>query len=224
MKGVHRQWFVLLGLLVAVGGAASGCDEESSPVLDGGPPPADMLDPADSGRLDGAAVVDGTPSTDGAMTAEAGATDGTLADLVVADSTFDAGVRGVCAVADAGGPGPVSCATIACPTGQYCEPTQQICVACLEDAHCTAGSGNTGLCSSSGQCTRCTKPKDCRDADLPLRCDLSGGEGTCADCLEDDHCPAGDNQTALCFQGSCLGCYASTECSAVEASATCTGL
>lgn len=213
MLGRHGKRYLRFSVIVFCAASFFACDDSSSPVLDGGPPRLDRGPLVDRGTLDSVVATDGGPQSDGAGS-----------DGAVADTSVDMGARGACATADAGGTEPTVCVGGNCPTGLHCETVSNVCVQCLEDNDCTAGDGNTGFCSSEHVCTRCTKPKDCRDANLPLRCDMSGGEGRCVDCLDDAQCSAGAAQTTLCYEGFCIGCVAGTDCSVVDPSATCVGI
>lgn len=104
------------------------------------------------------------------------------------------------------------------PKGSVCvKNTPSFHCGCSENAHCTKGVHNTGLCSSAGRCTHCTDDADCRDAQLGQGC----VKGRCERCGEDAHCVEGPYNTGKCVSKALGADEDSYQCQRCDTDAEC---
>jgi uncharacterized repeat protein (TIGR01451 family)/MYXO-CTERM domain-containing protein len=149
--------------------------------------------PTDSGHTN--------PTLDGTCTAAAGA-------LVCASGVCDTSDN-LCGYATGDGPctqadGAAVCRSGLCATAG---PNAGLCVACLADTDCPAG---TPICSSTNQCVACTMDADCGGSMSGKVC---GPAFTCIDgcrgalgngCPSGDMCTSIDDTIGMCVPSTCL--------------------
>ncbi|HEX9243637.1 MAG TPA: hypothetical protein VF875_14430, partial [Anaeromyxobacter sp.] len=90
-------------------------------------------------------------------------------------------------------------------TAPICDGTSHECTACASDAACTAKSGATPYCDSSGACVACRTDSQCSGTS-PV---CSQATSTCSPCSTDAQCANKDSTVPFCLgTGACFPGYA----------------
>jgi hypothetical protein len=116
----------------------------------------------------------------------------------------------------------ISCASDAnCPSGQLCNTSTGLCVACLTNANC---SGSTPICNlTTHVCEACPSGQVFVSGSCVTGTCGNGGvvcsgatpycnstNSTCVACITNSNCT--DTSKAICKNNSCVGCSADSDC------------